>query len=108
MAARTSQESSMAQHQVVLTAVWDDATSRVTFTGMAPPPPPPASFTDDPRFWIGQTGPGFEVSFNVQPKNLTPAPTAIYLKTTPEGLVQRYLVTYVSGAWQMPGTLITE
>ena len=99
-----SGENAMAQHQVTLSAVWDDATSRVTLTGMAPPPPPPANF-GDPRFWIGQTGPGFEVSFNVQPKNLTPDPTAIYLKEV-DGMVQQWAVTYVNGSWQMPGTRI--
>lgn len=94
----------MAEHNVTLQAVYDDAARTVTITGMAPPPPAPSGFDG---MWFGQTGPGFEVVLDVQPKSITAAPTAIYIVPGSQP-VERRLVEYRDGAWQMPGTVWTE
>jgi hypothetical protein len=96
----------LAQNVVTLNAVFDDVTNRITLTGYGPPPPQPATLPAGTFQWVGQTGPGFEISFNVQPKNLTGNPTAIYVKEV-NGMIERWLVEYISGAWQMPGTRMT-
>lgn len=94
----------MARYPVTLQAVFDDVAKTVTLTGMAPPPPPPADFKGQ---FIGQTGPGFEATVPVSKKDLTPNPTAIYIVPNSEP-VEKRLVEYKNGAWQMPGTVVVE
>lgn len=94
----------MAKHPVVLNAVFDDVARTVTISGMGQPPAGPDTIPVDR--WFGQTGPGFEFVLNVQAKNITAVPTAIYFATNAAGLLERYLVEFRNGAWVMPGTLL--
>lgn len=94
----------MARHNVTLNAVYDDVARTVTISGMGAPPPPPEGFEG---MWFGQTGPGFEFLVNVQQKNITSVPTAVYIVPNSEP-VERRLVEFRNGAWQMPGAIYTE
>lgn len=93
----------MAKMPVQLQAVYDDVARTVTISGMGAPPKGPAEIPAD--LWYGQTGPGFEFVVNVQPKNVTAVPTAIYIVPN-SNPIERRLVEYRDGAWQLPGTVI--
>jgi hypothetical protein len=95
----------MAQNPVTLQAVFDDVANTITLSGAAAPPPGPPELTGSPGTWFPQTGTGFSVSFPVQKKNVTGNPTAIYIVPNSEP-VERRLVEYVNGAWQLPGTIV--
>lgn len=96
----------MAKYQVTLQAEYDDVASNVTITGMGPPPAGPADLVEK-YLWFPQTGPGFSFTLPVSKRNLTPNPTAIYIVPGSEP-VEKRLVQYLNGAWQLPGTIVTE